>query len=254
MSNLIPERRTDKRGNVVTRWVKSLTDQKLRKPVPAPVFSLVDHVKLEAIETFMTQLFPYKDERHGKDLRPNVEFLRENVPYLVARITDGDVSVEELGYWRGYLQGQKLNAHTPEEYDEVVERYRRKQELLPVVARLTNTIEDNKWIGTAYLRKFVGAAERLSEQMPAEEWDSKFEALTTACFLTESHVGEWKEKEVELKGLTYADMSSKVEYILSHREEVDEVMPELLKRGSCDLQIIKDMAESPARAIMEGEL
>lgn len=248
MGNLIPERRTDKRGNVVTRWVKSLTDTKHRKPVPPPVFS----PEYEANEELMTRLFPYVDDRRGKDLRPNVAFLRENLPDMVDRITDN--SVEALGYWRECLQGEKLYASSPEEYDDVVERYRRREKLVPVVERLTNTLEDHKWLGTAYLRKFIGAVEQVSDQMPAEEWDSKFEALTTACFLTENHVEEWTEKEVELYDLSYADLSSKVDYILGNRKQVDEALPELLKRGTCDLQIIKHMAESPARAIIEGEL
>lgn len=254
MNSLIPEQRPDKNGNIVTRWVKSLTGQKPRKLLPAPVSAPVDLLKLEAIETLMTQFFPYIEDRHGKDLRPNVEFMLENLPYLVDRIADGEVSVNEVSYWRSILQREKLHAGTPEEHDDVVERYRRKRELIPVVERLTKGIDENGWRGAPYLRKFIGAVERVSEQMPAEEWDSKFEALTTACFLTENHVGEWTETEVELYDLSYADLSSKVDYILVNREQVNEVLPELLKRGSCDFQIIKDMAESPAKAIMEGEL
>lgn len=254
MSNLIPERRADKRGNIVTRWVRSFAAEKLRKSVPAPVFTPEERARLEANDMTMTRLFPYSEDRRGKDLRPNIAFLQENLPELMEKITDSDITIGELGYWRNAFQGEKLHAQTPEEHDDVVERCRRKQKMIPVVVRLTGRIEGDNQRVAPYLSKFVGAVERISGQMPAEEWDSKFEAITTACFLTESHLADWEYQEVELEGLTYADLEDKVEYILENGEQVSEILPELLKRGSCDLQIIKGMAESPAKAIMEGEL
>jgi hypothetical protein len=224
--------------------------------MPAPVLSDAQQKKLHEDQLVITRMQQYWGGGHGTDLLPNVSCLRDILPELVERITDGDIiSVDERAYWADCLSWQMLHGETPEEHQSIIEKCRRKQETLPVIDRLNKGIDDDQWRGAPYLRKFGGAVERLSEHMPAKEWDQKFEALAIACFLGEDHddYKNW-EKETTLAKMSYDDLSQQVDYIMSNRTKVDAVLPQVLGRGTFDFQLLKQMVESPTPALLDGML
>lgn len=256
MSNLHAEKRPDKRGNIVTRWVKSFSAgaNVFKKPIPAPAWSDKERDAFYKMDQTMVRFFPYADDRRGQHLHKNIKFLTENAPEMLDRISHVDASIYTYSHWKECIKHTKMHADTPAEHDEVLEHCRRKEALLPFINRLTDLTPDNEWRHGPNLRKFSAGVADLSDDMPADEWDSKHEALTIACFLKSDHNGVDPDDEDKVDWGSYADMSETVDYIQANREEVDEMLPELFQRGFIDFELLKAMVESPSEALREGEL
>lgn len=258
MSDLIPERRADKRGNIVTRWVRSFSKQGSAKTIPAPLVS-TSHLSSIALspdrkalvdklcDSLKTGVMP-RDFRH---LAENVEVIAKSDPELFDRIAKSvDSHDADLLFWSERMrQGYDLR-----DYDQLrLEYVLRKNHASFTIKDALNRIADHGGETKAHQHNRVSYEEIIDVITHGEFPEEVILPLTLAIYLKGANEDcTWSS--TEQKSIDPASVLKEAQFIADYADKMDILIPELLARRTCDSETVKRLMKNPATALMEGSL
>lgn len=260
MSNLIPEQRPDKNGNLVTRWVRSFTKMVSAKPIPAPVAPARSMVPMtEAREKQYKDLSEYFRECLNFGTRSNIEPSMETIarydPELLDSIAE---AVEDDPKFAGEFWAEMFgNRHiigdaSPKRLEEMLEKCHAAFPVNTMVKRIADS-GGNIGSDVYSAMQFGDVVNSITRGKIAENFDETIGAVTMITYVKQLHLGgSWSAADDE--HVTYSEILKEAKYIATRAEEVEAILPELLKRGVFDRESIDALLDAPVRVLMEGAL
>lgn len=253
MSDLHAEKRPDKHGNIVTRWVKSFTKSKPATKIPAPKSGkLYGEI---AVMDLCGMLQPMNHYDSRSLIARKAKFIADSDPELFARITkSAQFNAAELDYWEHTLgQGSMLTANSPEEQASLLNSYRSAFIINPLVKRIADSGGDIKHLaGSLELSRVVRT---MMKNIDAEQSDEMVAAVTMIAYLKDLHNNEMFEWGAGPgPGMSYPDVTKDAEFIASRLDEVEALLPEFRARRAWTRESMELLLNSPVRALSEGEL
>lgn len=266
-NNLVAEKRPDKHGNLVTRWIRSFTGRDTAKDIPAP--ALPDATKLRPVPMTKARKQQYKDLANL--LRENIEFgmvsaiekqlktIAEYDPYLLDRITESTHEhVSEREFWAKTLATRAVLSG---EYQKHLKQTLDKYHAAFVVNPLVKRIADNGGSIGGNVFSAINIGDTVNNitrgEVTRSDVDEGFEATITAVamivYLKNLHVDTpWDDEEN--RKTTNAQILESAKYIATRVDEVERILPELYQRGTYDRETIDILLNAPAPSLMEGLL
>jgi hypothetical protein len=258
MSNLTPEVRTDKNGNAVTRWMRSLGKKRQPAAPPAPVATRetpvsIPHYKQVSIELWGI-LHPMNGYDHSSRLAANIEVISRIDPVLLQRITqsarDNDF---DRNHWTDRLHlSDNLNHSDHAKLEEELSAFRTALDVNVILHHLTDhgiAISEQSphlYQTTVSLLLNDGVIQNPSSEL--------IQALTVIAYIKgQGNAAPWKKGPNEVSDI-YNSLEADVAYIVDHLDQVVTLLPELISRGTHDHNIIDMLLSSNAQALREGEL
>lgn len=230
--NLIPERRIDKNGKVVTRHVRAQEHATERRDFPAPSFSqpATDALILKFVETL---------PEYGMDSVKAGAILRELDNYsnsLLSDVIDSYLccSKDERAVWRVALNSGRPDGGVNERH------YRRMIEMVQLsVALFPNAPPGYR------SHKALIAAEKAEEMTGRSPGEPDYDYAKAWAII----------REVEkLEPTGFVDRDDDVNFIGSNLDEVMPLIPELLKRKTASPGVIRELLGARVPAIRDGVL
>lgn len=259
MSNLIPERRADKRGNIVTRWVRSFSQKKPSKSIPAPWPSTaMPDLKGNPLETeiahLCTVLQPSK-AMSPSSLVSNVSYIAQHDVDLLNRITAAaETSRDECSYWEFRLaRGQVLVKKSREDKQYAISNLRNTFAVKSALDRIAASGGDIMPNGTDRMGMDSSVNGILRDGELIDPPEQFVEAVTMIAYIKGTHTPDsWDEEDGGYLG--YSDISDDAGYIGGRLDEIALMLPELRARKAYDRATIEALRDSPAQVLRSGEL
>lgn len=258
MSNLIPERRADKRGNIVTRWVRSFSKQGAGKTIPAPLASTsylsstaLSHENRTLVNNLCDSLKTGVMPRDFGYLTENVEVIAKSDPELVERIAKSvDADDADLVFWSERLrQGYDLR-----DYDQPrMEYVLRKNHASFAIKEALNRIAGHGGDTKAHLYNQVSYEAIIDVITHGEFPEEVILPLTLAVYI--KGVNEdctWSSTDQKI--IDPASVLEEAQFMAGYADKMDVLVPELLARRTCDSETVNRLMTNPATALMEGSL
>jgi len=256
----MPEQRSDKNGNVVTRWVRSFTKKGATKPIPAPISPARSTVPMtgyrdQQYKELSQQLRESLNFGERSNIQPSLETIARYDPLLLDRITE---SIEadpafNLEFWAEMFGNKHIISDAdPQRLEYMLEKCYAAFVINPLVQR----IADSGW----HLGRDVYSAMQIGDVVDAisrgkitENFDETIGAVTMIAYVKQLHLdASWSATDG--KYVTYSEILEEAKYIATRAEEVETILPELLKRGVFDRGSIDALLDAPVRVLMEGAL
>lgn len=254
MSNLIPEVRTDKNGNAVTRWIRSLGRKTSDRTLPAPALAGRPINREPQIMELCGLLQPTAHYDSHSLLATNLKSIADKDPELLQRITSAArASAAEGDYWESTLRMTDMTRGTPEDRERKIDRFRISLDINPLLNRISNSGGDVSMNGKAshQFRRVIGTLmiESNISDPPAE----LTQAVTMITYIKSLHTdASWSEPDGGYT--TYKMIEKDAAYIADHLDQVEGLLPELRIRKSYDRATIEMLMNSETQALREGEL
>lgn len=260
MSNLIPEQRPDKNGNLVTRWVRSFGKKRSPKPIPAPPSS----PSLGAL--------PSDREKQYKDLSKviqdalqfgsmdNIEVSVETIarydPQLLDRMTESIAADTEFQsmYWSEMLGNKHFNIDAnPDRLEDTLEKFRATFAVNSMLDRIADRSGNTK--NDVYDALSMGDTVHAITRgkVPDKDFDATISAVTAVVCIKQLTL-DFSVTTVHGGPMKYSDVWNEAKYIVSRAHEVGDILPELVKRGTFDRGTIDALLAAPTSTLREGSL
>jgi hypothetical protein len=260
MSNLIPERRADKRGNIVTRWVRSFNNKDSAKNIPAPVAPVRSIVAMtESREKQYKDLSEYLRECMSfgtrSNIEPSVETIARYDPELLDRITEvvEDGSEFEGEFWSEMFGNRHIVSDaSPKRLEEMLEKCHAAFAVNSLVKRIAGSGGnlDGDYLSAMQIGDVVNSITRGKVH---DNFDATIGAVTMVVYIKQLHLdASWSATDNAY--VSYSEILEEAKYIASRAEEVEAILPELLKRNAFDRKTIDALLDAPVRVLMEGAL
>lgn len=284
MSNLTPEQRPDRNGNIVTRWVKSFKNRKAseRTPLPPPAPSY-DSYRETPPEQEATALKPPKMDfeprrslfteardalaiiedaeyygGHDSTCSDNIDFVIDYDPELMRKVISycEDDTQQNL-FMQQVFAHQHISPHAGNRSNY---GYRREQSQSQVDGRL-DRLRKSMVIGAAALRLFATNHEKdwtrsygltyldLTVRDLAPEVGASEEKLRACTAIAYVH-GAYKHGG---GGGQFGITQSEIEFFTDNIDQIEPFIPQLLERGTTGIDMVRDMING-ASALSEGAL
>lgn len=249
--NLIPEKRADKRGNLVTRWVKIFSGSNgSAKGIPSPGMEAAKSSRKFSPEQQTALIDKFTaGSKVSEGLKANIKYIAGKDPALLERISrvvhEGDDI--DLDFWsRKVNSGQRLESMT-----DPASRLKEMNESLVVFPLMRQVasgggidIDSNEPHDVVYTVHETMKTSRIKN--PSEE---TIAAVAAVVYATSAYV--WKG---EITTPEYKDIRKDVEYVRDHIEDMGRILPEMRRRKTMDRTVIETLLNSPTQALSEGEL
>lgn len=280
MSNTIPEASTDKNGNVITRWIRSMNNKRYRTAIPSTLIEDEEEMysnaapsnEPETIE-LLGVLHPKNDYNHEGSVAQRIRTIAAEDLTIIQRITEAARnSPDEREYWLDKFHLSKnlraissygdkpryLIDHDPEAIQRELREFRialTVNEVLRTVGHNCNTPiginpTSEEPIHLLYQEAVTLVMENVNVKTPLED-------LTKAITMI-IHVRGTEGPNVRFPLDWYASMHSSISadaaYIADHVEQVMELLPELHARNTHDWTIIDMLLNHDVQALREGGL
>lgn len=260
MSNLIPERRADKRGNIVTRWVRSFKKKPTQSlPAPWPSLAMPD-LKGNPLRAEITRLChvlqPSELLTPSSLLTSNVAYIAKRDPELLERITVASESdSEERDYWEHRLgRGPNLTNKSRNEQRYTISGLKNAFVIHSVLQRIADSGGDITPSGKdrmgmdAMVNGII-----LTDGEITDPPEQLVEAVTLIAYIKGLHTPDsWDHEDGGY--MTFAGISSDAGYIGGRLDEVEAMLPELRARKAFDRATIEALRDSPSQVMRDGEL
>jgi hypothetical protein len=258
MSNLTPEQRPDRNGNIVTRWVKLFKrDRREANHIPAPVATPpqeVPSVDADLMEE-ACHILQRKDGHKYGLCRTNAKFVITNRPELMRQVLDlcwDDESYKE--FWGRRFSNQYVApqidhygwddwSSVPESLTEnKLERVRQALIANDETSRLFTEGDDpNSRYRMMYY--FDAAATRLASADPS---DQRLRACVLIAYIHGVHHEIFADK-LEVP-------EEQIDYFAENLDRIRMFAPQIRARGTTDIAFVRDMIEDTSAALAEGAL
>lgn len=258
MSSLIPERRADKRGNIVTRWVRSFGQKNMTKRIPAPVAPPL-HLSSVTLSPELQKKVSVLCESLKTGVLPsgfghlpeNVEVIAKCDPELLDRIAEAVKADDaDLVFWSEQMrQGYDLRDYDQPRLEYVLGKYHASF----TIKEALNNIADHGGNTRAHLYSRTSYEAIIDVITHGEFPEEVLPALTLAIYI--KGVNEdctWSS--TDKKSIDPASVLKEANFIAGYSDKMDILIPELLKRRVCDSETVARLMENPAQALMEGDL
>lgn len=260
MSNLIPEQRSDKNGNIVTRWVRSFTRRDSAKTIPAPVVASISAVPMtEDTETQYKELTEVLQETLKFGTRSQIPDSLETIarydPELLDRITDSAMNtVMEREFWAEMFGNKHIISDAdPKRLKDMLGKCRSAL----VVNRVVKMVADDsgwKINGDAFGALHIGdVVDSITRGKVDENYDATIMAVTMISYVKQLHLdAAWSESDNSY--VDYDEVLKEAKGIATRAEEVEVILPELIKRKAFDRETIDALLDHPVPVLLEGAL
>lgn len=249
--NLIPEKRADKRGNIVTRWVKSFTGgNDSAKKIPSPGSSVTRSSRKVSSEQRAALIEKFSGVYvDGYGLHKNVDYIADKDPALFDRISSAVYEGDSIDrqFWANAIHG----GMSIEYGNDPEARLRSMREAVAVFPMLRDIatnggmdIDSNQPYDVIYAVHEVMNSSKIRN--PDEE---TIAAVAASIYLSDSYV--WMG---EVKTPDYKTIRHEVERLKDKVEDIGRILPELKRRNTLDHDVIESLLSSPSQALNEGEL
>lgn len=253
--SLVPEKRPDKNGNRVTRWVRAFGKPVKEAKIPSPAIQRRRRTENEVME-LCGVLQPANIFDSRGLLATNVNLIADNDPELLKRITHAvKTSPFEADFWDHKLgRGTMILPDTEEGRAKLLNSHRNAFVINPLVKRIGDS-------GGNVLRiRDCGELNRIvttmldstSVEQPSENFVA---AVTIIAYLKDLHhddMFEWGAGPGP--GMSYPDVTKDADFIAERLDEVEALLPEFRARKAWTRESMEVLLNSPVRALREGEL
>lgn len=260
MSNLIPEQRPDKNGNLVTRWVRSFARRDSAKAIPAPVAPARTTVPMtDARERQYKDLSQSLRESMSfgtrSNIEPSVETIARYDPELLDRITEAVKTNPEFEgeFWSEMFGNRHIVSDaSPKRLEEMLEKCRAAFAVNPLVKRIAES-GGNLSSDVHSAMQIGDVVNSITRGKVHENFDETIGAVTMIAYVKQLHMdASWSATDGGY--VSYTDILEEAKYIASRADEVEAILPELLKRKAFDRTTIDALLDAPVRVLMEGAL
>lgn len=257
MSNLTPEQRPDRNGNLVTRWVKLFKrDSKEASHIPSPAVirsqagSSVDADLMEEA----CDILQRKDGHKYGLCRTNAKFVITHQPDLMRQVLDlcwADESHKE--FWGRRFSNQYVapqsdsygwdDGEPPASLTKIkLERVRQALIANDETSRLfTEGDDSDRRYGMMYY--FDAAATRLAA---ADLEEQRLRACVLIAYIHGAH------QEIFADQLNVPE--DQIDYFAEHLDRIRLFAPQIRARKTTDIAFVRDMIEDTSAALAEGAL
>lgn len=249
--NLIPEKRADKRGNLVTRWVRMFGGSNdSAKDLPSPGMGVAKSSRKFSPEQqkLLLDKLAIRSDLAGS-LKKNIGYIADKDPALLERISSAVYEGDEtdLSFWADKIHGGQSLEYTT----DPASRLKSMSEALVVFPLMREVaagggmdIESNEPHDVIYAVHETMKTSRIKN--PNEE---TIAAVAAVIYVTSAYVWRGEVTTPEYKGIR-----KDVEYVRDNIEDMGRILPELHKRKTMDRDVIQTLLNSPTQALSEGEL
>jgi hypothetical protein len=257
MSNLTPEQRPDRNGNIVTRWVKLFKrDSRKANTIPSPAV-IHPQVAPDAHDGLSKDAYALlrRDDGHKYGLfYTNIRFVIAHQPDLMRQVLDlccGDESYKE--FWGRRFNNQYVapqsdsygwdDGEPPASLTEMkLERVRQALIANDETSRLfTEGDDSNSRYRMMYY--FDAAATRLASADPS---DQRLRACVLIAYIHGVH------QEIFADKLKVPE--DQIDYFAENLDRIRLFAPQIRARKTTDIAFIRDMIEDTSAALAEGAL
>ena len=256
MTNLVPERRTDKRGVTSTRWVKpqdSKTSQSTDLPSPVVVASAAQRPDMHKI---IHALYGPQRLNAGERMvvQHNVKLLNNYYPDLMDRIMEAcSQEGEEQFVWLTRLKRDNLTSTRKGEEADTRKNVERALVVYPYTLRIVAGNVHESWEAD-FMRSYDHAVELMVRKEGREVSDRKMEAMALACHVCQMRPNDDSDLEAIIARDVYEKVADDLEYISENLEAVEKVLPILRERESYSSGFLREIVENESAALAEGIL
>lgn len=249
--NLIPEKRADKSGNLVTRWVKMFggsNDSAKGIPSPAMATRKTSHKLSPEQQSALTEKLS-RGRKIDPTLVANVSYLANKDPELLGRINDAVNEGDDVDavFWESKIGSDHLVAYVTDPASEVRE-LRESLTVFPLLREIAASggmaIESHDPYDLIYT-----VHETMNTARVRGDYEETITAVAAVIYVKKAYV--WKN---DITTPEYKDIRSDVECVKDHLEGIGRILPELQKRNTLDRDIIETLLSNPAQVLSEGEL
>lgn len=258
-NNLVAEKRPDKNGNVVTRWIRSFTARDTAKSIPAPTAPSVralrpapmtEQRKRQYMDLART-LRANAEFGNINNIAPSLEMIAKYDPDLLDRIEESIHATDsQIDFWTGEMTSQVgLNEEFPEQIKSMLDRHHAAFVINPLIKR----IADNGGNITSNLMtaSTIGdVVSAITSRKVEDNFDETIAAVTMIVYIKRLHVGGLLAADYA----TYPRLLEDAKYIATRVDEVERILPELYERKAYDRETIDMLLDAPSPSLMEGLL
>jgi hypothetical protein len=248
--NLIPEKRADKRGNLVTRWVRMFGGSNdSAKDLPSPAISKKTSRKLSPEQQSALIEKLSTGSKDDTTLAANVSYLADKDPELLGLINSAVNEGDDIDakFWSSNVGRDQLVAYVSDPASKVRE-LRESLSVFPLMREIAAgggmDIESNEPYDVIYT-----VHETMKTARIRGDYEETIVAVAAVVYVKKAYV--WKN---DITTPEYKDIRDDVEYVKDHIENVGRILPELQKRNTLDRDIVESLLSNPAQALSEGEL
>lgn len=273
MNNLTPERPTGRNGNAVTRWIRSLNKKRTNIVSSSPVieeegYSDSDPSNEPTIIELFELLHPKDDYSPDHSIAQKIRIIAKKDLSLIQHITEAaKTSPDEREYWLdSFYLSKNLKTVAPwgnethHFIDPDPEQLERELTLfrtaLPV-NRMLRALGHNCNVPVRndppYLTYQGAVALILKDGNITNPSEDLTKAITLITYMEKLQVFK-SGSPADGNATTYSRLSADAAYIAEHLEQVMELLPELVTRGTHDRAVIERLLANDTQALREGEL
>lgn len=259
MSNLIPERRTNKNGVTSTKWVRpSLPKEPISAAIPMPTASARTHqwvdLQREVIEVSGLLHTENSTDRIQRMVRSNLTYIGEHDSGMLARMKK-IASEHEAAFFllRNLLTRNGSYATTGSELnlEREMRRLNNALHLIPLCTRLEDQFSSDAFDSGGDGNRLIDSVNRVLNEGGVAGLD---EAHTVALGMITFIQGDFDMFTTGESDLSYDEVEAEVDYIANHLSETEPLLPELKARKAFDRGTIEILRNAPAKSISSGLL
>lgn len=259
--NLTPEKRPDRNGNVVTRWVRSFNKFTPVEPLPAPPSPVSRKTeKVNAARTKLVASGIYSTSnasRAGDYSELNLRLLLNYSPELFEAVMESvDLRGSEKYCWQQLIMRTQNQPGTSR--DQFLLPYRcsligypmmnRIAEIDPRFYPMRNGIQDSMMRMDGLMRVVLQPVSETGTEIS----DETIEAV--AMFVYVGGLYDNPKRIEYVDNLFYADNERDIEYLASRIEEARDILPLLSERKTVSREVVESLLDNPSPALREGAL
>jgi hypothetical protein len=256
MNPLMPERRPDKHGNVVTRWIRQFTSRASSANLPAPLGAEPKRNRLNQneVDELCTILQP--GIIHPSTLlKNNIEFIADRDPEMLGRIkTAAQTNTLHMDYWEFKLGKGNVMSHGKQgNHERNLDECRISLAINPVLDDIAHNGGDVSLSGKYphQFRQIVGGI--MDDGDISSPPEDLVKAVLLIAYIRGLHTDEsWGDPDAGL--VTYKSIEQDAAYIVDHMDQVEEMLPQLRERKAYDRETIELLMNAPTASLREGML
>lgn len=258
MSNLTPEQRPDRNGNIVTRWVKLFKRDSRGANIPSPA-TIQPQEAPDVNATLRAEAYAVlqRDDGHRAGLcYTNTKFIIDHDPDLMRQVLDMCLADEaHKGFWGRRFSNQYIAPQVAEIHDwedetppasltkKKLERVRKALITNDEVTRLftEGNDADYRYRAMYYLD---AAAIRMAYKDSSEQ---RLRACTLIAYIHGVHQGRIFADNLKIP-------EDQIDYFVENLDRIRLFAPQLLARNTTDVAFVKNLIEDTSASLAEGAL
>lgn len=256
MNPLMPERRPDKNGNVVTRWIRQFAGRGSTASLPAPVAKTPKRsIPIQNEIGELCNVLQPGVIHLNTLLNDNIGFIADRDPEMLGRIKAAvESSPSHMGYWEHKLgRGNVMSNGSQANHERNLDECRVSLAVNPVLDDIARNGGDASMSGKDphAFRQIVGRI--LDDGDISNPPEELVKAVTLIAYIRGLHTdGSWGDPDAGL--VTYKSIEKDAAYIVDHMDQVEDMLPQLREREAYDRDTIEMLMNAPSASLREGML